>query len=76
MLIALGNVNTSSLFEGLKHMAENKSQVTSQMVNNLTDQKLKEKFLKLKPHHQDGWGISHLEKNNFVINKSLNTIFK
>ncbi len=76
MLIAIGNVNLDSVFEGMKDMAEDKGHVTTNMIPLLSDKKVQKMFITRGPKHSDGWGIAFLEKNNFIIKKSLNPIYE
>lgn len=76
MLLALGNVNMPLLVEGLKHMAKDGSKVTSKMIQDLSDQKLKKEFESIKPYHKDGWGIAYQDNNQFIIKKSLKPVFE
>ncbi len=76
MLVALGEVDLNYLFEGMKHMAEDKKEITTNMIPLLSDKIVQEMFLTRGPKHRDGWGMAFLEKDNFILKKSLRPIYE
>jgi predicted glutamine amidotransferase len=62
MLIALGDVNVSSLLDGLIYMAKDESH---------THERNEKQGWK----HDGGWGIAYLKNNKWVVEKSTKAIF-
>ena len=76
ILIALGDVQLNSIFEGIKFMAQDEGKATAKMVPDITDKKLQRLFITRGTKHGDGWGMAFLQDQEIMIKKSQEPIYE